>query len=100
MLKTQGKRLAGLEQRLEERIERQVDWWHDAIWAQFSPAEADAVQAALDRVGRPGYAPTAEDTAIEQRWNEAVQAVVPTAKQRALQWARWAVRWCEAVRVG
>lgn len=100
MLKTHGKRLAGLEQRLAERVERQVEWCHDAIWAQFTEAEAAAVRAALDRRVRPGYLPTAEDAAIEQRWNEAVQAVVPEAEQRALQWAEWALSWCKAVRVG
>lgn len=100
MLKTHGKRLAGLEQRLAERVERQVEWCHDAIWAQFTEAEAAAVFAALDRRGRPGYVPTAEDDAIERRWNEAVEAAVPADEQRALQWAQWALGWCKAVRDG
>lgn len=97
MLKTQSKRLAGLERRLADRVERQRERWYEAIWAQFSDAEGDAIIACLERAMQPGYQFTAEDAALERRWDEAVQAVAPESEQRALQWALWAVNWRKAV---
>jgi hypothetical protein len=100
MHKNRERRLAELEQRLAEQRQRRVQRGYDAIWAQLSAAEAAAVAAAKARMVQPGYVPTAEDAAIEQRWNEAVRAAVPDGELLALRWAEWAVDWCKAVRNG
>ncbi len=100
MNKNKERRLAELERRLAEQRQRRVQRGYDAIWAQLSAAEAAAVRAVQARMVQPGYVPTAEDAALEQRWNEAVRAAVPASELLALRWAEWAVDWCEAVRNG
>lgn len=92
------KRLAELERQLAASHEQATEQRVEAIWAQFSDAEREAVIASLERQVQPGYVYTVEDEAIERRWHEAVQVVMPEAQMLALRWREWALAWCEAIR--
>ncbi len=98
MPKNHAKRLAELERRLAATYKQVTEGQREAIWAQFSDEELRLANASLERRERPGYELTAEDEAIERRWHELVQMVVPEP-QRAVSGRRaWAVEWGEAVR--
>ena len=98
MLGSRIKRLAELERQIAATHKQATEQRLDAIWAQFSETEHDAVVSSLERQVQPGYEFTAEDKAIEQRWYEAVCVVVPEAQHTALRWREWALAWCEAIR--
>lgn len=94
MLMSKSKRVAELERRLAAIHAQEAERKREAIWAQFSDDEQKLALASMERREQPGYVLTAEDEAIERRWAEAVQAVVPAA----YHWREWAVRFGEAVR--
>ena len=98
MQMSKTKRLAELERLLAASHEQETDKRREAIWAQFSEAEFEALSASLDRREQPGYVLTAEDAALEQRWLEAVQVVVPEDQWVSLNRREWALAWCKAVR--
>lgn len=92
------KRLAELEQKLSVAHEREAERLHEEIWEQLSAEEQTAVIASVERRQQPGYVLTAEDNAIEQRWNEVVQAALPEPLHVAYAWRKWAIQWGEAVK--
>lgn len=92
------KRLAELEQKFSAAHEREAERLHEEIWEQLSAEEQTAVLASVERRRQPGYVLTAEDNAIEQRWNEAVQAALPEPLYAAYAWREWAVQFGKAVR--
>lgn len=98
MLGSKIKRLAELEQQVAASFRQATDKRLQAIWAQYSDAEHGALLASLERRAQPGYTLTAEDEAVERRWYEAVQAVVPAPQQTAIRWQEWALAWCEVIR--
>jgi hypothetical protein len=98
MLVSKTKRLAELERELAASHEQATDKRREAILAQLSEAEREALFASVERREQPGYMLTTEDKAIERRWLEAVYVVVPEAQHTALRWREWALAWCEAIR--
>ena len=98
MQASRAKRLAELERSLAATHEQAREVYLDAIVAQHSSAEFEALKASLARQLEPGYVFTAEDKAIEQRWHEAVQAAVPADQRLVAEWREWALLWCEAVK--
>ncbi len=94
MLASRSKRLAELERRLSVTYAQATGKYEEALWAQFSDAELEAIVASAKRREHPGYVRTAEDQAIERRWNEAVEATVPLS----LRWQGWAIEWGKTIK--
>ncbi len=98
MLTSKIKRLGELEQRIAARHRQAAEQRRRAIWAHFSRDERERVIASAERREQPGYVLTAEDEAIDQRWLEAVLAVLPESEWLRINYLDWALAWCEAVR--
>lgn len=98
MLGSKIRRLAELERQLAARHEQAIDQYYGVLWRQFPDSELERITASLERREQPGYVLTAEDEAIEQRWYEAVQAVVGVDQRVQVERQEWALAWCEAVR--
>ena len=86
MLGSKIKRLGELESRIAASHKQTAEKHLEAIWEQLSDAEHKAMWASLERREQPGYMLNEEDHALEQRWHEAVCAVVPKDRQLVLHW--------------
>jgi hypothetical protein len=98
MLESNSKRLAELERRLAASHKHITDAQAEAVWAQYSDDELEALKASVERREQPGYVLMAEDQAIERRWYEVVQATVPKVERVRLGRREWALAWCEVVK--
>jgi hypothetical protein len=73
MLGNKIRRLAALERRLAATHKQITDAQLEAVWAQYSDDELEALRASVERREQPDYVLTAEDQAIERRWRKATQ---------------------------
>lgn len=98
MLGNKSRRLAELERQIAARHEQAENKQLEAICAQFTEAGLEAMRASVQRCEQAGYVRTAEDEALERRWDEAVERTVPEVERMIYGWRAWALAWCEAVR--
>ena len=102
MQTTKKHRLAQLERRLAADTEQVAEHWQQVAWERFTAdrteEEIEAILTSIERWQQPGYAPSPEDRALDQRWEEAVRAVLPEPERRALSRREWALAWCKGIR--